>query len=155
MQLDAVGLLHDLLSMNRVEFHALRDLPDKKITADIVFAKCSANSSSFTFDNIPVENALNWDVIMNGTFKPEVPTVTYNFYVRSQGPICRMCVNGTHHGNGGRTHKHELREESDQRLNLPTVFARPEYVELTPREVWCKLLAEAKIVHTGIFIDPQ
>ena len=154
MNLDSFSDFRDGLSMTRLEFHALRDLPDKRITADIAFKTSAATGSNLTFDNVAVENSLGVEVIMNGTFKPGIPTVTYNFYVRSQGPICRVCVNGTFHGEGGRTHKHELRDEADQRLNLPTVLPRPELENLSPREVWNKLMQDAKIVHTGIFIDP-
>lgn len=141
--------------MTRTEFHALRDLPGKVISADIVFRSASSNGGSLTFENVPVENDAGWDVIVNGTFKPEVPTIVYNFYIRSEGPICRVCVNGLHHAPGGRTHKHELRSETDQRTNLPTVLARPDLEKLTPREVWELLMGDAKITHTGKFIDPS
>lgn len=142
--------------MTRPEFHALRDLPGKRITDDIIFRASASNGGNLTFENIPVENELGWDVIVNGTFKPDIPTVIYNFYVRSEGPICRICVNGNSHKPGGRTHKHELRQASDQRagVNLPTVIARPELENLSPRKVWDILLKEANITHTGTFTDP-
>ena len=140
--------------MTRQEFQTLRDLPGKRIASDIVFKPASSGSSNLIFENVAVENEHGWDVIVNGTFKPGIPTVTYNFYVRSEGPICRVCVNGTSHAPGGRTHKHELRQESDQRQNLPTVIARPDLQGLSPKEIWDRLLDEAKIEHTGNFTNP-
>lgn len=140
--------------MTRTEFHALRDLPGKTINADIVFRPVASNGGNLTFDNIPVENEGGWPVIVNGTYKPDIPTITYNFYIRSEGPICRVCVNGVYHDPGGRTHKHELRSEEDQRTNLPTVINRPDLDGLSPREIWEMLMRDARINHTGKFIDP-
>jgi len=141
--------------MTREEFQALRDLPDKRITDDIVFTTTASNSSNLTFDNVRVENALGVDVIVNGTFKPSIPTTIFNFYIRGQGPICRVCVNGNIHDPVGRTHKHELRREEDQRTNLPTAFARADLENLSPKQVWDILLKDANITHTGKFIEPQ
>jgi hypothetical protein len=140
--------------MTRQEFQTLRDLQGKRIAADIIFKPASYGSSNLVFENVVVENEPGWDIIVNGTFKPGIPTITYNFYVRSEGPICRVCVNGTHHSPGGRTHKHELRHEADTRQNLPTVIARPDLEGLSPREIWVKLMADANIQHTGTFFDP-
>ena len=141
--------------MNRSEFEALRSLPDKQITADIRFELKQATSPNLTFEDVPVENALQYEVILNGTFKPDLPSVTFNFVLRGVGPICRVCVNGALHSGAGRTHKHDLRRESDPRNNLPEAVARPDLADLSVREVWEILLKQANIVHTGAFHLPD
>jgi hypothetical protein len=142
--------------MTRAEFELLRNLPDKRIVADIVFQQSKATSPNLAFENVPVENALGLEVLLNGTFKPGLPSVTYNFHIKSAGgPVCRVCVNGTTHGNAGRTHKHDLRHESDPRNNLPTAAPRPDLENKTAREVWATLMAQANIQHTGTFTDPE
>ena len=78
--------------MNRSEFEALRSLPDKQITADIRFELKQATSPNLTFEDVPVENALQYEVILNGTFKPDLPSVTFNFVLRGVGPICRKVI---------------------------------------------------------------
>jgi hypothetical protein len=141
--------------MTRSEFEQLRDLPGKRITADIVFQRSRVTSPNLTFENVVVENSLNWEVLLNGTFKPDLPSVTYNFYIKSVGgAICRVCVNGMSHLNAGRTHKHDLQHESDPRNNLPVAVSRPDLVGKTAREVWAMLMQQANIQHTGGFIDP-
>lgn len=142
--------------MTRAEFELLRNLPDKRIAADIAFQQSKATSPNLTFENVPVENSLGLEVLVNGTFKPNLPCVTYNFHIKTAGgPVCRVCVNGTKHGNAGRTHKHDLRHESDPRNNLPTAVARPDFQNKTAREVWATLITQANIQHTGTFTDPE
>ena len=53
--------------MNRQEFEQLRDLPGKRITADIEFIANKATSPNLTFERIKVENELGLDVFVNGT----------------------------------------------------------------------------------------
>jgi hypothetical protein len=102
-----------------------------------------------------VENALNYDLVLNGTYKPDIPAITFNFVLRGVGPVCRVCVNGTLHPPAGRTHKHDLRKESDPRNNLPTAVARPDLENrATVKEVWDILLQQANITHTGTFNEP-
>jgi hypothetical protein len=139
--------------MTRAEFELLRNLPNKRIVADIVFQQSKATSPNLTFENVPVENSLGLEVLLNGTFKPDLPSVTYNFHIKTAGG--RVCVNGANHGNAGRTHKHELWHESDPRNNLPTAAPRPDLEHNTAREVWVTLMAQASIQHTGDFTDPE
>ena len=141
--------------MTRAEFEQLRNLPGKRIAADIAFQPSKATSPNLTFENVAVENSLNWEVLLNGTFKPDLPAVTYNFHIKTAGgAVCRVCVNGTKHGSAGRTHKHDLQHESDPRNNLPVDVARPDLVGKTAREVWATLMQQANIQHTGNFTDP-
>ncbi len=140
--------------MTPAEFQQLRDLPGKVVAADIEFKSGKDSRPNQTFEGISVLNALNWEVLLNGTYKPDVPAITFNFSIRGIGPVCRVDVNGTIHGNAGRTHKHDLRREDDPRRNLPSALARPDLVGLTPRQVWEDLCQRAQIQHTGVFIDP-
>lgn len=136
------------------EFHQLRNLPGKIIAADIEFKAGKDFRPNQTFEGINILNSLGWEVTLNGTYKPDIPAVTFNFSIRGIGPICRVDVNGTTHGAAGRTHKHDLRRDEDPRRNLPSATARPDLVGKTPREVWEDLCQRAGIQHTGRFIDP-
>lgn len=138
--------------MNKTEFDALRNLTDKEISDDILFKW--ENGTTLSFKGVKVRNSMNVDVILNGTFKPDLPSVIYNFSVQGLGPICRVCVNNTMH-NGSRTHKHELKTERCPRKNLPYSMPRPDLETLSAREIWEVLCKQANISHTGQFIDPE
>lgn len=140
--------------MNRQEFEHLRDLDGKVITADIVWAAPKDAKPNVVFDHVRVENTAGWDVILNGTFKPGIPSVTYNFVLQGVGPICRIDVNGMLHGDAGRTHKHDLRRDSDPKNNLPKAVARKDLEGKTAKDVWEDLCKFAKITHTGKFNEP-
>jgi hypothetical protein len=142
--------------MNRAEFNQLRQLPDKRIDQNIEFRPTRGVSPNLVFEQVSVHNGLGWDVILNGTYKPDIPSVTFNFYLRGTGPICRLCVNGVVHREAGRTHKHDLRKDDDPRLNLPTAIARPD-IDIGGQsvdDIWRKLCAEANIIHAGSLICP-
>jgi hypothetical protein len=141
--------------MNRNEFEALRNLPDKRIAGDIRIESKQATSPNLTFEDVVLENSLNYDVVLNGTYKPDIPSVTFNFVLRGVGPICRLCVNGPIHPGAGRTHKHDLRQDSDPRNNLPIAVARTELDGSSAREIWEDLMRQAKIEHTSTFHDPD
>ena len=141
--------------MTRLEFEQLRDLPGKVIESDIEFLAKDETSPNLVFDQVPVVNSLDWDVVLNGTYKPGIPSVTFNFVLRGVGPICRVCVNGQIHGAAGRTHKHDLTEPEDPRANLPAAVARPDLVGKDPKEVWDILCRQANITHSGEFKNPQ
>ena len=146
--------------MNRPEFEALRDLAGKTITGEIRFESKSQTRPNLTFEKT-VQNALGWDLVLNGAFNPLIPSVSFNFHVRGTGPICRLEVNGLSHNNPdglnvGRTHKHDLREEHDSRKNLPMAQARPELnlMTMSVGEIWTTLCKQANIVHKGTFHEP-
>ena len=141
--------------MNRQEFELLRDLPDKRITADIRFVATRATDPSLTFSGVTLENTAGWIVRVNGTYKPDIPALTINFLIPDVGPICRVDINGPVHKPVGRTHKHSLRRDEDPRKNLPSADAVPEFEKLSPREAWEKLCGLAHIVHEGTFFDPS
>lgn len=141
--------------MNRREFELLRDLPDKRIAADVRFAPARATDPNLTFSGIELENSAGWAVRVNGTYKPQIPSITFNFTIPDVGPICRVDINGPIHKPVGRTHKHSLRHDDDPRKNLPTADAVPEFDRLTPREAWNLICESAHIRHDGTFFDPE
>ena len=141
--------------MNRNEFEQLRNLPGKRITVDIAFTATRDGKPNLVFDQVAVANDLGWDVLLNGTYKPDIPAISFNIVIRGLGPVCRVEVNGPIHGDAGRTHKHDLRNDEDPRLNLPDVVARPHLEGRSAREVWETLCRQANIIHEGTFHDPE
>jgi hypothetical protein len=144
--------------MNRQEFEALRDLPDKLIFDDIVFVPSTKISTTLILEPIKVHNTLGYDVVLHGSYIPDIPTIRFNFSIVSEGgAICRIEVNSTNHGNAGRTHKHSLQQDSCPRKNIPSAVARPD-LDLdtqTPRDIWETICREANIQHEGEFIEPK
>lgn len=138
--------------MNRAEFESLRDLPDKEVTADIVFTQ--KNASTLAFQDVEIVNSLGLDLVLNGSYKPDIPAVKYNFCIKGVGPICRIEVNGTVHEGEGRTHKHDLQRESCPRKNLPFAKARRDLQDLTAKQVWNTICTSANIRHAGKFFEP-
>jgi hypothetical protein len=141
--------------MTRQEFQQLRDLPGKEITGDIQFAQSNHTRPTLTFENVHVDNALGIEVLVNGAYLPDTGKTSFNFHIKSAfGPVCRVCVNGPIHPGAGRTHKHDLRKDSDPRQNLPTAIERTDLENKTPRQIWDTILEQANITHTGRFQDP-
>jgi hypothetical protein len=140
--------------MTRDEFTELRRAP-KEISADIQFRPTKKFGDGWLFvEDMPVGNQLNYDLFLDGRYNSITKTLIFNFKIRGVGPICRMEVNGKIHRDAGRTHKHDLIHESDSRKNLPNAQHRPDLENKTPREVWEILCRQAKIEHTGNFVDP-
>jgi hypothetical protein len=140
--------------MNRHEFERLRDLPDKRIISDIIFTPSKQVSTTLTFDRVQVLNALDEEILLNGRYKPDIPSLAFNFVIPGVGPICRLEVNATIHKAAGRTHKHGVMKESCPRLNLPFADARLEFDLNTqsPQEIWIIFCRQANITHLGAFI---
>jgi len=142
--------------MNKNEFDQLRKLPGKTIIDDITFSlKRGSGADNLVFDPITVANSLDHEVLLNGTYKPSIPSVTFNFVLRGTGPICRVCVNGVIHKDVGRHHKHEFTAETDPAGNLPFAIARQDLKGKSVTEVWQILCKEANISHTGTFHAPD
>ena len=140
--------------MTRQEFVALRDLPGKMINADIVWRSERGTRPNKVFNKIPVVNSLGHVVWLNGTYKPNLHAVTYNFVLEGVGAICRIDTNGTLHADAGRTHKHDLQQPDDPDRNLPAAVVRLDLENKSAREVWRVLCSQANIVHRGTFADP-
>lgn len=142
--------------MNKNEFDALRNLPDKKIAEDIRFLSSKDNHHSLSFSKIPVLGASGWTVLLNGTYKPATGGMSFNFVIQEAGgPVCRVDVNGTIHKDVGRTHKHNLTHDDDPRNNLPHAVARTDLQGKSAKEVWDDLCLRANIIHTGTFFAPE
>lgn len=107
------------------------------------------------FENAALKNPFDYDIVLNGSFNKKTGALKFNFLMRGVGPICRVEVNGAIHGDAGRTHKHDIRKDSDPRMDLPHAEARPDLIGKTPKEVWEDLCKRAKIEHTGNFVDPS
>ena len=90
--------------MNQLEFQALRNLHGKRISGDILFIRTTSSGPNLVFENVVVENTEDLEVVLNGTYSPNLPSLTFNFVLRGLGPICRLDVNGTIHKSVGRTH---------------------------------------------------
>ncbi|OQX27541.1 MAG: hypothetical protein BWK80_04700 [Desulfobacteraceae bacterium IS3] len=136
--------------MNRLTFEKLRDLPDKEIRDDIFFKK--ENTNTLSFDNIRVHNSMGIDLLLNGKYKPDIPSIRFNFYVRGKGPICRIEVNSSIHKDSGRTHKHSLQKESCPRQNLPYAEPRDDLKEKNAEQIWEIICNQSKIKHQGTFL---
>ncbi len=141
--------------MNRREFEALRDLEGKSLRGDIRWESTPRTRPLRVFGPLTIDNALNLDLRVNGTFKPHIPSFSFNFVVVGVGPICRIDVNGLDHRGVGRTHKHDLQGEDDPRNNLPNAAVRTDLERMSPAQVWKLLCRSARIHHEGEFQDPM
>lgn len=140
--------------MNRAEFEQLRDLPDKRIEGNVTFSLKKNARPIHTLDQIAVQNSLGIDLVLQGSYNPEINKLSIQFFVRGVGPICRLCVNGREHQGHGRTHKHDLRHEDDPGRNIPRVVGRPDLAGKSPHEAWSTLCEQAHITHSGYFSVP-
>jgi hypothetical protein len=140
--------------MLRFEFEQLRDLPGKRIEFDLVFAMRRTSRPSYILGNVPVENSLGLDLVLDGIFNPTTRKLVFNFRVKGTGPICRVCVNGRLHDKIGRTHKHELLGERDPGDNLPNTQPRLDLRNKTIAEVWQIVCDQAQIIHSGTVVVP-
>jgi hypothetical protein len=142
--------------MNRPEFDAIRDVPDKKIVGDIRFSRPGALAPAVAAQNIPIQNSQGIDLRLNITYNAEVGSKTFNVHVPGTGPICRLDVDGTNHGDAGRSHKHALKGERCPDRNLPDdVTGRPDLAGKGVREVFEEFCQMAQITHEGVFAAPD
>ncbi len=143
--------------MTKQEFEILRNLPNKTIESDIIWQEEKGMGSNLIFKDVEVINSIGILILVNGTYKPILSSVTFNFVVHSVGPICRIDVNGTLHKEAGRTHKHELQkpDDSQPQNNLPYAIARLDLNDKTPYQVWRIFCKQANIIHKGKFVEPR
>lgn len=71
--------------MTRTEFEELRDLPGKSIQDDIVWSQERGMGPNLVFRDVAVVNTLGCPLVLNGTFKPLLSAVTFNFVLRGTG----------------------------------------------------------------------
>lgn len=142
--------------MNLTEFEALRDLPNKRIDQEVRFVKRAALKPALEADNITIKNAHGIDLRMNLHYNPETGSKTVNVYIPGTGPICRLDVDGTNHGDAGRSHKHALRNERCSDRNLPDdVTSRSDLSGQSMRAVFEEFCRIGSIVFEGEFGDPE
>jgi hypothetical protein len=141
--------------ISRQDFESLRDLPNKTIKENIIFKEDKNVSPNLIFEKVKIHTSLDYEIELNGTYKPSHDSVTFNFIQRGVGPICRFDVNSTVHGDAGRTHKHSLHKESDQRGNLPVAHSRPDLEGKSVEEIWKMICRQSKIQHQGRLIFPE
>lgn len=137
--------------MNRAGFEKLRDLAEKRISADISFVRKKSTSPLLVAEGVPIENAENAPLFMSIQYNPEVGSKTINVHAAGVGAICRLDIDGHNHRPHGRCHKHSLQSERCLLRNLP--HAEPmEGLSGMPLLVVFKIFCEmAKIVHEGTF----
>lgn len=136
--------------MNRNEFEALRNLPDKTIDGDIVLLSSKTHVASKRAEDVVVVNSLGWEITLDVTAKPDLPSYTFNFSATGIGPICRLDINSTVHRDAGRTHKHELVNDGDPGKNLPTATAMPSLEKADLESAWRWLCLQSHIDHRGV-----
>lgn len=101
------------------------------------------------------------NVIMKGFdsevhWNPETKSKTVNVYLPGTGPICRLDVDGTHHGDVGRSHKHSLQTERCPDRNLSdSVVGHAELAGRPIKEVFETFCEMATIEFTGSFDSPE
>jgi hypothetical protein len=142
--------------VNRTEFEALRDVPDKVIRGDVRLSRRQATSPALVADDIAIENAHGVQLRLNITFNPEVGSKTFNVHVPGVGPICRLDVDGPAHRPAGRSHKHALRSGRCPDRNLPDdVSDRPDLSGKSVRELFDVFCQLGNIRCEGTFESPD
>ena len=135
--------------MERHEFEKLRDLPDKEITQDIRLEKNDKLRPLLTASNIKIENSLGHVLKMNLNYNEETNSKTINISIQSEGPICRLDVDGQNHKQQGRSHKHSLSTPRCPDNNLPDAISRKDLSGKPFDEIFKIFCREANIVVKG------
>src|SRR5690242_8715260 len=102
------------------EFKALRDLPDKVVTSDLIF---TPTTNPTVFRSQLRVNVLGLEIILDATYYDLNPSVVFNFRVIGNGAISRYCINHTPHKDfmtniQSRTHKHKAKTDRCFNNNL-------------------------------------
>lgn len=142
--------------MNRTQFEALRNLPDKIIRGDIRFVQRKATAPEVVAENLIIENAAKTDLRLSIRYNPQVGSKTFNVFMPGTGPICRLDVDGPAHRPAGRSHKHSLQGERCADRNLPDgVIDRADLSGKSLRALFVVFCELGQISHDGQFIAPD
>jgi hypothetical protein len=142
--------------VNRRDFEALRDEPNKIIEGPIRLVRRVATSPALVADGIVIQSSSGFDARLSVAYNPEIGSKTCNVYVPGLGPICRLDVDGPAHRPAGRSHKHSLQSARCPDRNLPDdVLDRPDLAGRSLREVFRAFCEMAHIVHNGELIIPD
>ena len=141
--------------MDRPEFEALRDVPDKVIQEDIRFTRKKNLSPLETAEDIRIENGRGYDLRLTLKFNAETGAKSLNVHCSGVGPICRLDVDDNPHSPAGRSHKHTLQTPECPDLNLPYVEDRPGESGRSVEALFRRFCDTAKIQHLGQFLAPD
>ena len=141
--------------MDRAEFEALRDLPDKVIEEDIRFSRKKNLSPLHTAEDIKIRNGLGYDLRLTIKFNPETGSRNFNVHISGLGPICRLDVDDQAHHPAGRTHKHSLQQPTCPDLNLPFVEDRKSDSGRSLEVLFSRFCKLANIEHRGQLFPPE
>lgn len=142
--------------MNRLDFEALRDLPGKTITGPIKLVQKQATHPLLSAERIPIHNSQNMTIWVSVNYNPETGAKGINVTLDGEGPICRLDVDGSRHGDAGRSHKHSVQDENSVRRSLRDgVVPRPELSGKSLRQAFRDFCADANITHNGSFDSPD
>lgn len=141
--------------MDRPEFEALRDLPDKVIVEDIRFSKKKNLSPLLTAEDIRIANGLGYDLRLTIKFNPETGSRNFNIHLAGVGPICRLDVDDQAHRPAGRSHKHALQQPTCPDSNLPFAEDRAIDSGRPVEDLFRRFCRMANIQHRGQFFAPD
>jgi hypothetical protein len=142
--------------VDRTEFEAIRNVPEKLIRGDIRFSRSKNASPLLVADGIRIENSSGAALFLNISYNPLVGSKTLNIVQSGVGPICRLDVDGPAHRPAGRSHKHSVQTERCPDRNLPDgVMDRPDLSGQTMRQLFDHFCQLANIRYEGVFEDPD
>jgi len=141
--------------MNREQFEALRDYEGKVIRGDVRFQGRQPGRPILTAGDIRISNADEVDLRLHINLNTESTAVNITVSAPGTGPVCRLDIRHTVHGEAGRTHKHSLKTASDPKRNLPYAEERPDLEDFTPRQAFDEFCRLAKIEFQGEWREPD
>jgi hypothetical protein len=142
--------------MERSEFEELRDLPNKRITVDVVLRRKKIGSVVFKSLPVPILGDDGPIANLHVTFNEATEEKNINVTVVGVGPICRLDVDSNLHAPAGRSHKHALLTPDCPSENLRRqLTAREDLAGLPVDRVFAIFCEMAHIEHTGNFSIPS
>jgi hypothetical protein len=141
--------------VDRQDFEALRDIPDKVIRGDIRLVQRRQTLPAMVADNVEIENSSGTALKLNISYNPEVGSKTFNVTAAGIGPICRLDVDGPAHRPAGRSHKHSVQTDRCPDRNLPDgVIERADLAGKSVTDLFAIFCQIANITHEGTFHSP-